>query len=41
MTANSGFGEVGEEESKGGASAAVSPPMSKKIEDILEDLQNN
>ena len=33
MTANHGFGDGSDEESKG-----MSPPMSKDIGDILEDL---
>ena len=36
LTANNGFGDGSDEESKG-----LSPPMSKDIGDILEDLQNN
>ena len=41
MTANNGFVEGIEEETKGAGSGAMSPPMSKDIGDILEDLQNN
>ena len=41
MNVTGGFGDNLEEESKACPSGVMSPPISKDIGDILDDLQNN